>query len=114
MGMIMAGQVGWSFRFTPVSARTAALPRHGRTAARFSQTTTAVTAHRASLISWQRLPRKQRPGFSQDLRRTADGNVRSVGCRMAAVYFAQSAEQDALRNNKNKQQKQQGHEEELL
>ena len=25
---------------------------------------------------------------------------------MAAVYFAQSAEQDALRNNKNKQQKQ--------
>ena len=30
---------------------------------------------------------------------------------MAVAYFAQSAEQDALRNNKNKQQ---GHEEELF
>ena len=92
----------------PAPARTAlwtaALPRHGKTAARFSQTTTAASAHRASLTSWQRLPRKQRPGFSQDLRRTADGNVRSAGCRMAVAYFAQSAEPDALRKNKNEQQ----------
>ena len=106
----------WSFRFTtPAPARTArkiaAFPRHGRAAARFSQTTTAARAHRASLTSWPRLPRKQRPGFSQDLRQTADGNVRSAGCRMAVAYFAQSAEPDALRNNKNKQQ---GDEEELL
>ena len=46
----------WSFRFTtPAPARTArkiaAFPRHGR-AARFSQTTTAARAHRASLPSW--------------------------------------------------------------
>ena len=106
----------WSFRFPPASAqmvlRTAALPRHGRTAARFSRTTTVARAHRASLTFWQRLLRKQRSGFFQDLRRTADGNVRSAGCRMAVAYFAQSAEPDALRNNKNKQQ--QGGEEELL
>ena len=55
----------WSFRFTPAPARTvlwtATLPRHGKTSARFSQTTTAAWAHRASLTSWQRLPRKQRP-----------------------------------------------------
>ena len=47
----------WSFRFTtPAPARTArkiaAFPRHGRTAARFSQTTTAARAHRASFTSW--------------------------------------------------------------
>ena len=47
----------WSFRFTtPAPARTArriaASPRHGKTAARFSQTTTAARAHRASLPSW--------------------------------------------------------------
>ena len=75
----------------PASARmvlrTAALPRHGRTAARFSRTTTVARAHRASLTFWQRLLRKQRSGFSQDLRRTADGNVRSAGCRMAVAYF---------------------------
>ena len=35
--------------------------------------------------------------------RTADGNVRSAGCRMAVAYFAQSVESDALRKNKNKQ-----------
>ena len=96
--------VRWSFRFTPASVRTvlrtATLPRHGKTAARFSQTTTAARAHRASLISWQRLPRKQRPGFAQDLRRTADGTVQRAGCRMAVAYFAQSAEPAALRNKK--------------
>ena len=49
--------VRWIFRFTtPAPARTArriaASARHGKTAARFSQTTTAARAHRASLTSW--------------------------------------------------------------
>ena len=49
--------VRWSFRSTtPAQARMArriaASARHGKTAARFSQTTTAARAHRASLPSW--------------------------------------------------------------
>lgn len=49
--------VRWIFQSTiPAQARMArriaASARHGKTAARFSQTTTAVRAHRASLPSW--------------------------------------------------------------